>query len=211
MSRRSCHSSLRAHPRVCGENLPSAPRKVTGEGSSPRVRGKRRPRGDGIAGKLAHPRVCGENKPAESTGRGHHGSSQRVRGKPVRCSRQSRKRRLIPACAGKTWWMTILSGSRPAHPRVCGENHHAALDQPLGAGSSPRVRGKHVLFDGGPVDGGLIPACAGKTFVGWWAVNFVGAHPRVCGENLQSRIEKITRAGSSPRVRGKRVPSFSPP
>ena len=30
----------RAHPRVCGENLPSAPRKVTGEGSSPRVRGK---------------------------------------------------------------------------------------------------------------------------------------------------------------------------
>ena len=72
-----------AHPRACGENEVSVRRCASGEGSSPRVRGKRRlrlrmGRHHGLiparAGKTsssrttsarcaAHPRACGENRP----------------------------------------------------------------------------------------------------------------------------------------------------
>ena len=50
----------------------------------------------------------------------------------------------------------------------------------------------------------LIPACAGKTGgrpvrgFGFWA------RPRVCGENWVRTLRSLMRAGSSPRVRGKR-------
>ena len=74
---------LRAHPRVCGENVHSGGRGGRGLGSSPRVRGKpfrlcEQTFYDGLipacAGKTerlfvskrgawAHPRVCGENEP----------------------------------------------------------------------------------------------------------------------------------------------------
>ena len=74
-------SSLRAHPRVCGENAQVGHRDLVGDGSSPRVRGKHSRRGGvcrrsrlipACAGKTAnprcpravtraHPRVCGEN------------------------------------------------------------------------------------------------------------------------------------------------------
>ena len=70
-----------AHPRVCGENPGGTPWDL---------------------GHMAHPRVCGENMciapvPWESTG-----SSPRVRGKPAPAKTPDRRRRLIPACAGKT-------------------------------------------------------------------------------------------------------------
>ena len=114
--------SWTAHPRVCGENGAGADPDGVLDGSSPRVRGKH-PHGHqqiaagrlipACAGKtlgvppwdlghMAHPRVCGENMciapvPWESTG-----SSPRVRGKPAPAKTPDRRRRLIPACAGKT-------------------------------------------------------------------------------------------------------------
>ena len=52
--------------------------------------------------------------------------------------------------------------------------------------------------------GGLIPACAGKTFTLNIPLEVKRAHPRVCGENdnLSDRVHPAS--GSSPRVRGKR-------
>ena len=94
-------SSLRAHPRVCGENPLLFIESFQHTGSSPRVRGKRRssrpPRGlDGLipacagkttvhainrAGPRAHPRVCGENSLSRGRLSRACGSSPRVRGK----------------------------------------------------------------------------------------------------------------------------------
>ena len=70
-------------------------------------------------------------------------------------------------------------------------------------GSSPRVRGKLPDVTENVFNGGLIPACAGKTGL-QFVVHFVPtAHPRVCGENLEW-LEGVTdMPGSSPRVRGK--------
>ena len=72
-------------------------------------------------------------------------------------------------------------------------------------GSSPRVRGKRVCKLVEALDAGLIPACAGKTYPACQRERASRAHPRVCGENGDSLLEKVASAGSSPRVRGKPV------
>ena len=131
-----------AHPRVCGENyrLNSDPRHS--HGSSPRVRGKPRGRSSSTsgcrlipacAGKTnrwpestnqpgAHPRVCGENLIRQPEVGRPRGSSPRVRGKPLRHRPPPRRRRLIPACAGKTGHAPPPRRGGRAHPRACGEN-----------------------------------------------------------------------------------------
>ena len=139
---RSKTRSLRAHPRVCGENRPGRPRIVSTTGSSPRVRGKQRcllmelPAFGLIpacAGKTescgcstsvdrAHPRVCGENAPFLSCPPIITGSSPRVRGKRARECPPSWFSGLIPACAGKTYRKRACGLLERAHPRVCGEN-----------------------------------------------------------------------------------------
>ena len=57
-------------------------------------------------------------------------------------------------------------------------------------------------------NGGLIPACAGKTSMRITSEAVTGAHPRVCGENTRIVGASGMTSGSSPRVRGKRT--FSP-
>ena len=73
----------------------------------------------------------------------------------------------------------------------------------LGAGSSPRVRGKLIFAVICLIAAGLIPACAGKTPYRTTAGYSRRAHPRVCGENPRPRRGALQDSGSSPRVRGK--------
>ena len=111
--------------------------------------------------------------------------------------------RLIPACAGKTLVTGGMMAAPTAHPRVCGENGFKELGGSVKDGSSPRVRGKHLLATAHDSGRGLIPACAGKTDR-YHIFSFVcGAHPRVCGENTGRRRGRPRAPGSSPRVRGK--------
>ena len=196
-------------------------------GSSPRVRGKRAgfpPCGGGCgliparAGKTeaaraayrpgrAHPRACGENHWGIPVMSRAHGSSPRVRGKRHRRRRDIRRGRLIPARAGKTSRRPSRRPPWPAHPRACGENTHSTHSAPAPRGSSPRVRGKQVLWTGRNLVALLIPARAGKTgrcrlWAGRWR-----AHPRACGENQRTLRYPGFQAGSSPRVRGKPGPA----
>ena len=91
------------------------------------------------------------------------GSSPRVRGKPAWATRAGVHSGLIPACAGKTLGKLAISPRNGAHPRVCGENYIPRSEWPEPMGSSPRVRGKRQAGGVHGTDGGLIPACAGKT------------------------------------------------
>ena len=170
---------------MCGENPSTIAFVVSAAGSSPRVRGKPaktlQPLDvEGLipacAGKTlpaylmhlkrwAHPRVCGEN-PARRLALGRiTGSSPRVRGK-------------LQAEATRV-------RATEAHPRVCGENTLLAPYVVFEGGSSPRVRGKREGSDRLPGEGGLIPACAGKTSRSAIKYHSVWAHPRVCGENTE--------------------------
>ena len=132
------------------------------------------------------------------------GSSPRVRGKRPHPMTGGRSTRLIPACAGKTFTRRICAAEIAAHPRVCGENQLGAAASCVGRGSSPRVRGKHAAQCSPDSEGGLIPACAGKTQDSSVPTYQAGAHPRVCGENPHASPAVRAWRGSSPRVRGKR-------
>ena len=137
-----CRPLAAAHPRVCGENLMGKYICENLPGSSPRVRGKHATAYSSVhllglipacAGKTArrgprrriswaHPRVCGENRHHVRTASCEAGSSPRVRGKRFESCRGRKRRRLIPACAGKTRPREQRQVASTAHPRVCGEN-----------------------------------------------------------------------------------------
>ena len=112
--------------------------------------------------------------------------------------------RITPARAGKTKSTVPCKSQRPDHPRACGENRHKAKRQALPPGSPPRVRGKHPSAPG--VDGNrrITPARAGKTHREWQLKAPKTDHPRACGENGIPTDTAVSRAGSPPRVRGKR-------
>ena len=213
-----------AHPRVGGENLTGRQGLGKTWGSSPRGRGKLDAEGQAAlrgrlipawAGKTcvrrraawpttAHPRVGGENRFFGTLPPNFDGSSPRGRGKPLVALSAGDTSGLIPAWAGKT---SRRPASRPrsgAHPRVGGENLGELTGLQRRDGSSPRGRGK---LRAGRVEGHLerlIPAWAGKTFLGDGGGDTAPAHPRVGGENVAEAPKDGIRSGSSPRGRGKR-------
>ena len=148
--------------------------------------------------------MCGENDNRMIRTTTSLGSSPRVRGKPVGLRARAISGGLIPACAGKTSQHRSSLELAWAHPRVCGENAKQLAADFASHGSSPRVRGKQVRAYAGVNREGLIPACAGKTPGRVFLVHVLGAHPRVCGENLVDSVNPLKALGSSPRVRGKR-------
>ena len=188
-----------------GENFSAWCSSERRSGSSPRGRGKleplvaeRTPLGliPAWAGKThrmiallpafpAHPRVGGENAVLGMISMQLYGSSPRGRGKP-----DPRPRR---------------HPSEWAHPRVGGENPATSSSQASQGGSSPRGRGKPVLHQARDAVPRLIPAWAGKTWDQMLPEARSAAHPRVGGENHARSSPTRTRAGSSPRGRGKLV------
>ncbi len=211
------------HPRACGANDEFANVGRIPNGSSPRVRGKRRrprPAHQTIriiparAGQTRrrtaryrpnpdHPRACGANPPTQSATPSSPGSSPRVRGKPASPSPTSSTRRIIPARAGQTCVRTRDGVPSSDHPRACGANLVGNSFISGYTGSSPRVRGKlaaeclHVLRER------IIPARAGQTWLVLLVMVVSPDHPRACGANIEAQQERELRAGSSPRVRGK--------
>ena len=192
-------------------------------GSSPRGRGKRRPRArrdhggrliPARAGKTAqgvradrirraHPRAGGENSSFLVALVSMRGSSPRGRGKRGNAQGRRGGGGLIPARAGKTSYPAAQTTQSPAHPRTGGENV-AALTTPCGlVGSSPRGRGKRINRREGRRTRRLIPARAGKTRAALTARQADRAHPRAGGENHPDVLRCRLPSGSSPRGRGK--------
>ena len=153
-----------------------------------------------------HPRACGEHRAKCITEIIDRGSSPRMRGTPVHCRALKRHSGIIPAHAGNT---QQASSSRPRagdHPRACGEHCDAVISAYMLSGSSPRMRGTPLEPHFIQNSRGIIPAHAGNTEESyrkgmvWWD------HPRACGEHRLEFFGKIEPEGSSPRMRGTRVP-----
>ena len=154
-----------------------------GEGSSPRVRGKRKiviPDNTffrlipACAGKTqrrpsfcrpgrAHPRAGGENALGGQYVFGDMGSSPRWRGKRPPARSEIKNGGLIPALAGKTPNASFVANRSAAHPRAGGENGGDPKKENTTSGSSPRWRGKLGIGQIPGPKSGLIPALAGKT------------------------------------------------
>ena len=70
---------------------------------------------------------------------------------------------ITPACAGKTEFQMVERPQEEDHPRVCGKNEKLNTSLRMYLGSPPRVREKLVNELTHWDNGGITPACAGKT------------------------------------------------
>ena len=77
------------------------------------------------------------------------------------------------------------------------------------AGSSPRMRGTLGALARPKQYGGIIPAYAGNTRRPDPTVRHARDHPRVCGEHTLMGVLAAWWLGSSPRMRGTRIPIAS--
>ena len=168
---------------MCGEHRSIVGIGVACQGSSPHVRGARRPRQPGIrpngiipacAGSTQvrlrrrpwtedHPRMCGEHRSGFNALFFLTGSSPHVRGarkdSPLRRCHSG----IIPACAGSTLTLAVSRSRARDHPRMCGEHLHAFEHILRDEGSSPHVRGALNSGVENKPPLGIIPACAGST------------------------------------------------
>ena len=213
------------HPRACGENRSYRSSTMTKRGSPPRMRGKLRERFEPIlkvgitpahAGKTSpalisscrlwdHPRACGENSSPTRTRISAKGSPPRMRGKLRKIHYNAAHKGITPAHAGKTAPTMAFITSELDHPRACGENVTRIMCSLPLLGSPPRMRGKLVQWPDDIRDAGITPAHAGKTETGGAVCMRSRDHPRACGENRPQRAQLHARAGSPPRMRGKRI------
>ena len=149
-----------------------------------------------------HPRACGEHARGPALKSGPAGSSPRMRGTLSAWLRVGEGKRIIPAHAGNTPPRRPVTPSTPDHPRACGE--HAAVSRTLThtVGSSPRMRGTHLI----PIHvfqrPRIIPAHAGNTEGTRPHYSPASDHPRACGEHQPQPAIERGADGSSPRMRG---------
>ena len=219
---RSRRKACRDHPRMCGEHQKFDTTQIARLGSSPHVRGAHqhdrvRAHDGGIIPACAgstktsqaattstrdHPRMCGEHAAGTPTPRPSLGSSPHVRGARGKARDGIHVLGIIPACAGSTHNICILTSSYWDHPRMRGE--HASMHACVQGipGSSPHVRGAPTACRIRSALVGIIPACAGSTRPLAWRAVPSGDHPRMCGEHYKHRGSITPNPGSSPHVRG---------
>ena len=110
-----------------------------------------------------HPRVCGEHLAMTSVACERTGSSPRMRGTRADRIDLIHAIGIIPAYAGNTSVKPSTRTAKRDHPRVCGE--HVYCPPPVAGtrGSSPRMRGTHIIVARCGCWRGIIPAYAGNT------------------------------------------------
>ena len=148
--------------------------------------------------------MCGEHAKMRLTNTQMQGSSPHVRGTLDIADFRLSADGIIPACAGNTTLPSRTWSANWDHPRMCGEHIRTLIARVTYSGSSPHVRGTHVVFLGVRGDPGIIPACAGNTPHLSLCDSTFRDHPRMCGEHLDKDHVRLIWAGSSPHVRGTR-------
>ena len=153
-----------------------------------------------------HPRACGANQHMTREEAEDAGSSPRVRGKHAGTDPHRVHGRIIPARAGQTARRPRSGRACTDHPRACGANASVWSGLYLAIGSSPRVRGKRLLYGAYVGAHRIIPARAGQTRPDTCPLPGRSDHPRACGANARKNGMSLRKTGSSPRVRGKHHP-----
>ena len=85
---------------------------------------------------------------------------------------------------------------------MCGGTLTGSLNEGVGKGLSPRVRGNRRAGGGRRSGAGSIPACAGEPPAIGLLLESIRVYPRVCGGTAIHRCRRRAMSGLSPRVRG---------
>ena len=149
-----------------------------------------------------HPRLCGEHMHDIDSRSRKLGSSPLVRGARMMGSHAGLRHGIIPACAGSTRPRLRAVAFFRDHPRLCGEHAFGLWSASRVSGSSPLVRGAPMPLIFANRRNGIIPACAGSTFLSESFSPPMRDHPRLCGEHTITTEPVTTGTGSSPLVRG---------
>ena len=219
----SSFSSMRDHPRLCGEKANPPAALIFRMGSPPPMRGKGKRFKSlhpltGItpayAGKSFffrksrrlqrdHPRLCGEKINSQSVNKRLKGSPPPMRGKAVFFRKQCHKGRITPAYAGKSGQLSCNHCIFGDHPRLCGEKPAKISVDGYVTGSPPPMRGKvaHNAVCWQLLR--ITPAYAGKSRLPLKQGGSTLDHPRLCGEKLNSGSKCKFQLGSPPPMRGK--------
>ena len=152
--------------------------------------------------KRDHPRACGAHCELSVRRALCLGSSPRMRGSRFINILVRVYFGIIPAHAGLTESILIISSMRRDHPRACGAHYFPCFQATLDEGSSPRMRGSRAHVRELCVLPGIIPAHAGLTLIGCVAKALQGDHPRACGAHFEQVYDEAHNMGSSPRMRG---------
>ena len=171
------------HPRVCGEDQPSAWHSLSNWETPPRMRGRHFVKQAGLAvegntpayaGKTPvrfsitkrcekHPRVCGEDRRLSAPASAHAETPPRMRGRRTPWFAATALAGNTPAYAGKTSAGRRSRGGRRKHPRVCGEDPHRGVKNAPVPETPPRMRGRLPDNLRQAAVMGNTPAYAGKT------------------------------------------------
>ena len=201
-------SRSRVYPRVGGETKQGRIVLDEAAGLSPRGRGNRAA-GDGgqmrrrsipaWAGKpitsrrsarrlAVYPRVGGETAVAIDPADDHDGLSPRGRGNRHPAAPPPRRRRSIPAWAGKPASTAPWSSACGVYPRVGGETRRTPQAREGESGLSPRGRGNHEQVRCRLGRAGSIPAWAGKPGRSGGSRIASRVYPRVGGETCSAQV-----------------------
>ena len=84
---------------------------------------------------------------------------------------------------------------------MCGKDLSGQVDDISLTGSPPHVRERHYPHGSGDLNGGITPACAGKTQHVIIIVDKSRDHPRMCGKDCRYTCHTEMIWGSPPHVR----------
>ena len=98
----------------------------------------------------------------------------------------------------------IITGIIPAY---AGNTGGEGAGHGHASGSSPRMRGTHLVVREVVLMAGIIPAYAGNTWSWWCSASIPWDHPRVCGEHLGCLVGRVDGGGIIPAYAGNTIAS----
>ncbi len=116
---------------------------------------------------------------------------------------RTNSRRITPACAGKSIYLSGVELAVWDHPRLRGEKNLQTAGVLIAVGSPPLARGKGFGFWLFKLYAGITPACAGKSDPKADSRDVWRDHPRLRGEKYRDFGALDVSVGSPPLARGK--------
>ena len=153
------------HPRVCGKDVLLFQHRIDQARITPACAGRTSDHVITPPWREDHPRVCGKDEGVGLHEIAVQGSPPRVREGRHRHHACAERRRITPACAGRTHTLSTRSGCRRDHPRVCGKDAGRENGGGRRVGSPPRVREGLDQCLISPLKIRITPACAGRTLL----------------------------------------------